>query len=92
MFSYSASVLSISCPDLQGPVQLVKERRQLRKHWRKATVDEREGVHILKEELRNCLAALKRAEHLRRKRKEKERVRQRDHSTENKGFNDLLVQ
>ena len=47
--------------------KLVKERRQLRKQWRKATVDEREGINVLQEELRGRLVVLRRTEQLRRK-------------------------
>ena len=55
--------------------RLVKERRQLRKLWRKSTELEREGINVLQEELRGRLAVLRRAEHLRKKRRKKERTR-----------------
>ena len=55
--------------------KLVKERRQLRKQWRKASEEEREGINVLQEELRSRLIVLRRAEHLREKRKKKERAR-----------------
>ncbi|MDF4372496.1 hypothetical protein P3381_24575, partial [Vibrio parahaemolyticus] len=52
--------------------ELVKESRQLRKVWRKATEEEREGINVLQEELRSRLAVLRRAEHLRKKRRKKD--------------------
>ncbi|XP_049449241.1 uncharacterized protein LOC125899203 [Epinephelus fuscoguttatus] len=55
--------------------KLVKERRQLRKQWKKATEEEREGIKVLQEELRSRLAVLRRAEHLRKKRRKKEYAR-----------------
>ena len=55
--------------------ELVLRRRQLRKQWKRATIEEKEGIDALQEELRCRLATLRRAENLRRKRKEKERVR-----------------
>jgi len=42
--------------------KLVKERRNLRKQWKGATEEEREGINVLQEELRNRLAVLRRAE------------------------------
>ena len=55
--------------------QLVQRRRQLRKNWRKATQQEREGLKILWEEVRQRLSRLRRAERIRKrsKRKQKER-------------------
>lgn len=55
---------------------LVKRRRQLRKTWRKATPQEREGLKVLWEEVRERLARLRRAERIRKrsKRKQKERA------------------
>ncbi|MDG2555567.1 hypothetical protein P7M41_26620, partial [Vibrio parahaemolyticus] len=55
--------------------KLVKERRQLRKQWKKATEEERERTNILQEELRSRLAVLRRAERLRKKRRKKEHAR-----------------
>ena len=57
--------------------RLVKERRQLKKLWRKATEEEKEGINLLQEEIRGRLATLRRAENLRKKRKRKEHTRSR---------------
>ena len=54
---------------------LIKDRRQLKKLWRKADDEEREGIEVLQGELKNRLAALRRAENLRMKRRKKERAR-----------------
>ncbi|KAK0146800.1 LINE-1 reverse transcriptase [Merluccius polli] len=55
--------------------QLVMRRRQLRKQWRKASNEEKEGLKPLWEEAKKTLASLRRAERIRkhRRRKEKER-------------------
>ena len=53
----------------------MKERRQLRKQWKKATEEEKQGINLFQELLRGRLRALRRAEHLQKKRKRKERVR-----------------
>ena len=55
---------------------LVKQRRQLRKLWRKATPQEREGLKVLWEEVRGRLTKLRRAERIRKrnKRRQKERA------------------
>jgi len=55
--------------------KLVKERRNLRKQWKRATQEEREGINVLQEELRSMLAILKRAEYLRKQIKKKEYLR-----------------
>jgi len=55
--------------------KLVKERRNLRKQWKRATEEERERMNVLQEELRSRLAILIRAEYLRKKRKKIEYVR-----------------
>ena len=55
--------------------KLVKERRKLRKQWKRATEEEREGIDVLQEELRSRLAILRRAEYLRKKRKKIDYVR-----------------
>ena len=55
--------------------KLVKERRNLRKQWKRATEEEWEGINVLQEELRSRLAILRRAEYLRKKRKKIEYVR-----------------
>ncbi|KAL1279297.1 hypothetical protein QQF64_025970 [Cirrhinus molitorella] len=55
--------------------QLVKERRQLKKLWKKATVEEREGINCLQDDLKYRLSKLHRAESLRMRRKKKEKAR-----------------
>ena len=55
--------------------QLVKRRRQLRKQWRKASSEEREGLKPLWEEVKENLAGLRRAERIRKRRRRKERER-----------------
>ncbi len=60
---------------LQEIQQLVKERRRQRKLWRKATVEEREGINFLQEDLKHRLSKLRRAESLRMRRKKKEKAR-----------------
>ncbi|XP_035848687.1 uncharacterized protein LOC118493289 [Sander lucioperca] len=57
--------------------RLVKERRQLKKQWRKATEEEKEGINLLQEEIQSRLATLRRAENLLRKRRRKEQTRSR---------------
>ena len=47
--------------------RLVKERRQLKKQWRKATEEEKEGINVLQEEIQSRLATLRRAENLLKK-------------------------
>lgn len=53
--------------------RLVRERKQLRKHWEKASDAEREGLMLLQGECR--LATLRRAENLRKLRRKKEHTR-----------------
>ncbi len=60
---------------LQEILQLVKERRRLRKLWRKATIEEREGINVLQKELKHRLSKLRRAESLRMRWKKKEKAR-----------------
>ncbi|KAK0142425.1 hypothetical protein N1851_019804 [Merluccius polli] len=60
---------------LQEIQQLVKERRWLRKLWRKATAEKREGINLLQEDLKHRLSKLRRAESLRMCRKKKEKAR-----------------
>ncbi|KAK0136753.1 Retrovirus-related Pol polyprotein from type-2 retrotransposable element R2DM [Merluccius polli] len=55
--------------------RLVKERRGLKKQWRKAPEEEKEGINVLQAEIKNRLSALRRAENLRKRRKKKERAR-----------------
>lgn len=55
--------------------RLVKERRQLKKQWRKATEEEKEGINLLQVEIQCRLATLRRAENLRKRRRRKEQTR-----------------
>ena len=55
--------------------RLRQELRSLRKRWKKADVDEKEGLAELRDQVRQKLGSLRRAEYQRRKRKEKERQR-----------------
>ncbi|KAM4567620.1 uncharacterized protein V3H82_011871 [Fundulus diaphanus] len=55
--------------------RLVKERRQLKKQWRKATEEEKEGINVLQEEIKGRLVTLRRAENLLKKRRRKEQAR-----------------
>lgn len=55
--------------------RLVKEGRQLRRQWKKATDVEKNGLEVLQSDVKQCLAALQRAEYLRKQRKKKERSR-----------------
>ncbi|KAJ8353203.1 hypothetical protein SKAU_G00207700 [Synaphobranchus kaupii] len=50
-------------------------RRQLRRRWRKAEEQEKEGLKALWDEIRGRLANLRRAERIRRQRKRKEKER-----------------
>lgn len=55
--------------------QLFQRRHQLRKQWRKATHEQRQGLNLLWEKVRKNLSSLQRAERIckHRERKEKER-------------------
>lgn len=55
--------------------QLIKARRQLRRNWRKATSQEKEGLKVLWDEVRQNLARLRRVERIRRRRKRREKER-----------------
>lgn len=55
--------------------RLVKERRQLKNFWRKCLEEEKEGINLPLEEIRNCLSSLSRAENMRRRHKAKEKTR-----------------
>ena len=55
--------------------RLVKERRCLRKQWKKATEVERKGLEALQGDIKQRLATLRRAECLRKQHKKKERMR-----------------
>ncbi len=56
---------------------LISDRRHLKKRWRKAVPEEKEGLKLLWDDLKQRLAKLRRAERIRRggKRKEKEERR-----------------
>ncbi|KAL6466887.1 hypothetical protein MHYP_G00246910 [Metynnis hypsauchen] len=54
---------------------LVKERRSLRKAWRKAGDSEKEGLKALWAQIRTRLATLRRAERIRKRRSRKEKER-----------------
>lgn len=54
---------------------LVRRRRHLRKQWRKASEEEREGLKPLWEEVRKSLGSLRRAERIRKRRMRKEKER-----------------
>ncbi|KAJ8390061.1 hypothetical protein AAFF_G00110750 [Aldrovandia affinis] len=55
--------------------RLVKQRRDLRKQWKRASVEERAGIDLLQTDLKGRLGRLRRAENLRTRRKRKERAR-----------------
>ena len=55
--------------------RLRQELRSLRKRWKKADVDEKKGLAELRDQVRQTLGSLRRAEYQRRERKEKERQR-----------------
>lgn len=55
--------------------RLVKERRQLRKQWKKATDAEKAGLEALQNGIKQRLATLRRAECLRKQHKKKEQAK-----------------
>ncbi|KAL6462518.1 hypothetical protein MHYP_G00289400 [Metynnis hypsauchen] len=55
--------------------RLVKERRQLKKQWKKTNELERGGLEALQCDIKQRLVTLRRAEYLRRQRRKKERAR-----------------
>ncbi len=55
--------------------RLVRERKQLKKQWRKATEEEKEGINLLQAEIQSTLAKLRGAENLVKKRRKKELAR-----------------
>ena len=59
----------------QETERLVKERRLLKKQWRKAREEEKEGINLLQAEITSRLSNLRRAENLKRRRKRKEHAR-----------------
>ncbi|CAM4720493.1 unnamed protein product [Leuciscus chuanchicus] len=54
---------------------LIKERRDLRKRWKKSSPEEREGIDLLQAELKGRLGRLQRAENLLTQRRKKEKTR-----------------
>ncbi len=54
---------------------LVKERRNLRKQWKKSSPEERAAINVLQADLKERLGKLRRAENIRTRRKKKERAR-----------------
>lgn len=59
----------------QREIENVVKERKLRKQWKKATEEEREGNDVLQEELRSRLAALRKPERFRKKKRKKEYIR-----------------
>ncbi|KAJ8409025.1 hypothetical protein AAFF_G00240460 [Aldrovandia affinis] len=55
--------------------RLVKQRRDLRKQWKRASVEKERGIDLLQTDLKGRLGRLRRAENLRTRRKRKERAR-----------------
>lgn len=55
--------------------ELVRNRRQLRKRWRKATTEEKEGLKLTWDDLKQRLAKPRQTERIRRRRKQKEKTR-----------------
>ncbi|MGH0133044.1 UNVERIFIED_CONTAM: hypothetical protein FKN15_036206 [Acipenser sinensis] len=55
--------------------RLVRERRQLRKQWRRAEQSQKEGLNLLQRVIKDKLATLRRAERLRKRYKKKECAR-----------------
>ncbi len=71
--------------------RLVKERRCLRRQWKKATEVEREGIEVLQGDSKRRLATLRRAEWLRKQHKKKERTRTAFYRNPYKFAKDLFV-
>ncbi|KAL1263729.1 hypothetical protein QQF64_006468 [Cirrhinus molitorella] len=71
--------------------QLVKERRNLRKQWRKATEVERKGLEALQGDIKQRIAILRRAECLRKQHKKKERARTAFYRDPYKFVKDLFI-
>ena len=55
--------------------RLIRERRGMKKLWKKASDAEREGLLLLQRDIKSRLATLRRAENLRKLRKKKEHTR-----------------
>ena len=72
--------------------RLVRERRQLRKQWKKASDAEREGLMLLQGDIKCRLATLRRAENKRKLRKKKEHTRTRFYKNPFKFVKDLFAQ
>ena len=70
---------------------LVRERRQLRKQWKKASDAEREGLMLLQADIKYRLATLRRAENLRKLRRKKEHSRTRFYKNPFKFVKDLFA-
>ena len=70
---------------------LVRERRQLRKQWKKASDAEREGLMLLQADIKCRLATLRRAENLRKLRRKKEHSRTRFYKKNFKFVKDLFT-
>jgi len=70
---------------------LVRERRQLRKKWKKASEEEREELMLLQGDIKCRLATLRRAENLRKLRKKKEHTRTRFYKNPFKFVKDLFT-
>ena len=71
--------------------RLVKERRCLRKQWKKATETERKGLEVLQGDIKQRLATLRRAECLRKRHKKRERTRTAFYRDPYKFAKDLFV-
>ncbi len=71
--------------------RLVRERRQLRKQWKKASSAERESLMLLQGDIKCRLATLRRAENLRKLRKKKEHTRTRFYKNPFKFVKDLFA-
>jgi len=71
--------------------RLVRERRQLRKQWKKASDAEREGLMLLQGDIKCWLITLRRVENLRKLRKKKEHTRTRFNKNPFKFVKDLLA-
>lgn len=54
---------------------LVRERRNLRKQWKRASQEKRANIDLLQADLKGHLGSLQRAENIRLQRKRKERAR-----------------
>lgn len=70
---------------------LVRERRQLRKQWKKASDAEREGLMLLQADIKCRLATLRRAENLRKLRRKKEHSRTQFYKNPFKFVKDLFA-